>query len=174
MEVRTVLLSSRGAEREPAAELLLYLADRYQHLKEVIEPALKRGTTVLCDRYHDATLVYQGLARGLGVEWIEELASPLQLLTPDLTLVLDLEVPDALVRARVRNDATGDALGRFEGEAVSFHERVQAGYRQLAGRYPDRILLIDARGDPEQVTRRLTEVLASRGVLPRTAPGGKG
>ena len=173
LEVRQVLLSTAGARREPEAELLLYLADRFQHLKERIEPTLAAGTTVLCDRYHDATLVYQGLARGLGLDWIDRLAGPLKLLAPDLTLVLDLEVAQALGRARARNDAAEDTLGRFESEEFSFHERVRAGYYELAERYPQRVRLVDAGGAAESVTPRLIEVLESRGILPRPAPAGE-
>src|SRR5690606_23753054 len=102
-ELRAILLNKKGAKREPLSELLLYLADRYQHLKEVIEPALKEERVVICDRYHDATLVYQGHARGLGFEIVESLADLLGIRQPDLTLVLDLEVEVALPRARLRN-----------------------------------------------------------------------
>ena len=97
-EVRQILLQREGAQREPTAELLLYLADRYQHLKEVIEPTLTQGLHVLCDRYHDATLAYQGHARGLGFPMVDQLAKILALRIPDLTLVLDLEVEVGLKR----------------------------------------------------------------------------
>ena len=98
-EVRQILLQREGAQREPTAELLLYLADRYQHLKEVIEPSLTQDLHVFCDRYHDATLAYQGHARGLGFPMVDQLAKILALRIPDLTLVLDLEVEVGLKRA---------------------------------------------------------------------------
>lgn len=168
-EVRNVLLSTAGARREPVSELLLYLADRYQHLKEIVEPALEAGTTVLCDRYHDATRVYQGLARGLGIDWIEELSEPLRLAVPDLTLVLDLEIDQGVARARARNLESDDTMSRFEGEDMEFHRKVREGYHLLADREPERIVLVDASGDVEAVQRRLVEVLQRRGILPLSA-----
>jgi dTMP kinase len=155
-EIRQVLLHKDGAEREPEAELLLYLADRYQHLKEIIEPALKTGLHVICDRYHDATLAYQGHARGIGFELIDRLAAILGLRTPDLTLVLDLDVKLGLTRAIERNQREDqEKWGRFEAENLSFHQRVREGYQRLAQREPERVLLVDASGDPEAVFEKI-------------------
>ena len=152
-EVRQILLQQEGAQREPTAELLLYLADRYQHLKEVIEPSLTQGLHVLCDRYHDATLAYQGHARGLGFPMVDQLAKILALRIPDLTLVLDLEVEVGLKRARERNqNENSENWGRFEAEDLYFHRRVREGYRLLVQREPNRVLLVDASGTPEAVS----------------------
>ena len=155
-EVRQILLQREGAQREPTAELLLYLADRYQHLKEVIEPSLTQGLHVLCDRYHDATLAYQGHARGLGFPMVDQLAKILALRIPDLTLVLDLEVEVGLKRARARNQKeNSETWGRFEAEDLDFHRRVREGYQLLVQREPDRVLPVDASGTPEEVFKKL-------------------
>ena len=102
-EIRQVLLDNSGALRQPVGELLLYLADRIQDLHEVIRPALERGLHVLCDRYHDATRAYQGFARGIPSALIDQLARQLEILTPDLTVVFEVDVPLGLQRARERN-----------------------------------------------------------------------
>jgi len=165
-EVRQILLQREGAQREPTAELLLYLADRYQHLKEVIEPSLTQGLHVLCDRYHDATLAYQGHARGLGFPMVDQLAKILALRIPDLTLVLDLEVEVGLKRAKERNQKeNSENWGRFEAEDLDFHRRVREGYQLLVQREPHRVLLVDASGTPEEVFKKLLGVLEERGVI---------
>ncbi|UCF39193.1 MAG: dTMP kinase [Acidobacteriota bacterium] len=162
-ELRQVLLRTDGAPREPIAELLLYLADRYQHLQEVVEPRLKQGITVISDRYHDATLAYQGYARGIGIERIEEIGRLIGVRKPDLTLVFDLEVSVGLQRARSRNqESEMEDLGRFEAENLEFHKRVREGYLQLARAEPERFAVIDATGLPEEVFRRVVAVIGER------------
>jgi dTMP kinase len=165
-EVRQILLQREGAQREPTAELLLYLADRYQHLKEVIEPSLTQDLHVFCDRYHDATLAYQGHARGLGFPMVDQLAKILELRIPDLTLVLDLEVEVGLKRARARNQKeNSETWGRFEAEDLDFHRRVKEGYQLLVQREPDRVLPVDASGTPEEVFKKLLGLLEERGII---------
>jgi len=165
-EVRQILLQREGAQREPTAELLLYLADRYQHLKEVIEPSLTQDLHVFCDRYHDATLAYQGHARGLGFPMVDQLAKILALRIPDLTLVLDLEVEVGLKRARARNQKeNSETWGRFEAEDLDFHRRVKEGYQLLVQREPDRVLPVDASGTPEEVFKKLLGLLEERGII---------
>ncbi len=165
-EVRQVLLQREGAQREPTAELLMYLADRYQHLREVIEPALTQGLHVLCDRYHDATLAYQGHARGIGFAIVDQLAEILALRLPDLTLVLDVEVEVGLKRARERNQReNSETWGRFEAEDLDFHRRVREGYQLLVKRSPNRILLVDASGTSEAVFEKILGLLEERGML---------
>ena len=164
--LRRVLLESNGPAREAEAELLLYLADRFQHLAEVIEPALRQGRTVLCDRCHAATLTYQGFARGIGFALIDQLARPLRIRMPDLTLILDLEVESGLARARRRNAVDGSqAWGRFEAETMRFHRRVREGYRLLARRDPDRISLVDASGNPHETLERLLARLEEKALI---------
>jgi dTMP kinase len=163
MAVRQVLLDPAGPAREPVAELLLYLADRYQHLHEVIEPALKQGITVLSDRYHDATRAYQGAARRIPGGLIEALTRQLSIREPDRTILLDLEPEIGLERARARNRSTGSAgaEGRFEDEELSFHRDVRAAYLDLARSAPARIAVVDASGTPDQVFGRIEPQLAA-------------
>ncbi len=159
--VRQVLLHLGGAPRVPMSELLLYLADRHQHLKEVIEPALARGIVVLCDRYHDATRAYQGAARGIHPAVIGELARLLEIPEPTGTVLLDLEPAAGLARARRRNasDSNAGAEGRFEAEDLSFHEAVRAAYLELARSSPARIRVVSAAGTPEAVFGRIRPLL---------------
>ena len=161
LALRHVLLQSHGAQREPLSELLLYLADRYQDLKEVIEPAVRRGIVVISDRYHDATRAYQGAARGIPAATIDELARVLGIPEPDGTILLDLDAEIALDRARQRNAANSSASseGRFEAEDLSFHRRVREGYLALARQYPHRIRVVPALGSPDEVFARIAPLL---------------
>ncbi len=167
--VRDILLRHDGVQREPLAELLLYLADRHQHLKEVVEPKLEAGFNVISDRYHDATMAYQGFARGIGFEKIDCLARILELRRPDLTIVLDVPVEVGLPRARSREQEDRDSqLGRFEFEDMAFHERVREGYRRLAEREPGRIFFVDGNAPPDQVFQRVLALLERhKALLPR-------
>jgi dTMP kinase len=159
--LRKVLLGTDGFRIEPWSELLLYLADRYQHLKETIEPALQRGFVVLSDRYHDATRAYQGAARGIPESDIETMIQLLGIIEPDKTILLDLEVEDGLSRARKRNlsDPSAAAEGRFEAEDIAFHRRVREAYLKIAGRAPHRIHVIRASGTPDEVFSRIAQLL---------------
>lgn len=168
--LRALLLDPAGPPLDASAELLLYAADRAQHLVEVVEPALAAGRWVLCDRYLDATVAYQGYGRELGAERVLALhrVPPLDR-RPDRTLVLDLDPAEALERARRRDAATGAAEreGRFEAEALAFHRRVAAGYRAIAAAEPDRVRLVDATGVPDAVAARVFEAVAD--LLPAEA-----
>lgn len=162
LELRRILLDTHGPARVPAAELLLYLADRVQHLQQVVEPALVQGRWVLSDRYHDATLAYQGYARGLGIDWIQETARPLRLRIPDLVVLLDLPVDLALARARHRNHSEQSTQGRFEAESLAFHQRVRDGYLQLASAFPNRYAQVDATGTPDEVSVRIRAIFVEK------------
>jgi dTMP kinase len=160
-KLRKVLLDMDSCRMEPWCELLLYLADRYQHLREVIEPAQKRGLFVLSDRYQDATRAYQGAARGIPQPEIEKLAQLLGIVEPDKTILLDLAPEIGLLRARARNAANPAAAaeGRFEAEDLEFHRRVREAYLALAGQWPQRIHVVDASGTPDQVFSRIAALL---------------
>src|SRR5579871_1999980 len=137
--IRRMVLAP-GAVIDPLAEALLMNASRAQHVAEVISPALRAGTTVLCDRFFDATLAYQGYGRGLDVEMLLELCLiATQRIAPDLTFLLDLapEVSGERVRARGASD-------RLELEDLAFHARVRAGYLDVARRFPSRVVVLDA------------------------------
>ncbi len=162
-QIRSVLLNPENGNLAPTAELLLYMADRAQHLETVVRPALAMGKVVVCDRFFDATLVYQGYARGLDRTMIRQLH---QLacggMTPHLTLLLDLAPEAGLARAwrRIDADSAHAKESRFEKEALAFHRRVRDGYLHLARREPQRFAIIDAAGDREAVWRQIESVLA--------------
>jgi dTMP kinase len=145
--IRAVLLDPDHAGMAPETELLLYMADRAEHVQTVIRPALAAGAGVLCDRFFDATIVYQGAARGLSADWVGRLHDlVLSSLKPDLTLLLDLPPEEGLARARHQLDRGGRASGesRFEAESLDFHQRVRNGYLALAAQAPERFRVIDA------------------------------
>ena len=136
----------------PEAELFLFLADRAQHVAEVIRPALQRGEVVLCDRYADSTVVYQGYGRGLDIERLRALNDmAIGGLWPDRTFVLDMDPADALKRARRRNAELGlsQKEGRFEAEQMSFHTRIREGFKLWAAHNTKRIIVLDAADSPE-------------------------
>lgn len=129
---------------DAVAELMLLCASRAQLVTEVIEPALRDGTTVLCDRFFDATVAYQGFGRGLDVEMLLEVCLvATRRIAPDLTFLIDIPVAVSAARVRARGDAD-----RMERESVQFHERVRAGYLQLATRF-NRIVILDGTLPPE-------------------------
>jgi len=162
--IRSILLDPANSALEPLAELLLYMADRAQHINELIRPALKKGKTVICDRYFDATLVYQGFARGLSIELIGQLHQLLfDDLKPDVTLLLDLPPQVGLERAwqQLNNGQRSGDESRFEAEAVAFHEKVRAGYLELARLEPERFRIIDAAQTQNQVFAAMREIVSS-------------
>ena len=161
--IRSLLLRPTATPMASLTELLLYTADRAQHLSEVVVPALEAGENVLCDRYLDATLAYQGYGRQLGCEQVLELHrySPLDRL-PDRTLLFDLDVATGLERARERNRAAGLDVteGRFEEEAIEFHERVRRGYLELAAADERRFRVIKAKSGTDKVEQAVLASLA--------------
>lgn len=148
----------------PWAELFLYLADRAQHAYEVLTPSLERCEYVICDRFTDATLAYQGYGRGLDVELIRAAgAFAAAGLVPDLTLLLEFdEVEEGLARARRRqqNDGTAGIEDRFEREDVIFHRRVRDGYRAIAAADPGRLRVLPAGLTAEELHRRVLDEIA--------------
>jgi dTMP kinase len=153
--LRQILLSEAHAVA-PRAELLLYAAERAEHVEKVIRPALERGEWVVCDRYGDATRAYQAFGRSLPREAVEAAqAIATGGLEPDLTLLLRLPLEESLARARARIAAKPDGLGRFEAEAEAFHRRVAEGYEALAEEFPMRIHTVDATGSVEEVAARV-------------------
>jgi len=162
--IRSILLDPANSALEPLAELLLYMADRAQHINELIRPALKNGKTVVCDRYFDATLVYQGFARGLSIDLIGQLHQLLfDDLKPDVTLLLDLSPQVGLERAwqQLNNGQRSGDESRFEAEAVAFHEKVRSGYLQLARLEPERFRIIDAAQTQNQVFAAMRKIVSS-------------
>jgi dTMP kinase len=153
-ELRSVLLRLESRNLSPLAELFLYLADRAQHVAEVVRPAIERGAIVISDRFTDSTVAFQGFGRGLDLGLIERLnAAAVAGVVPDLTVLLDLDPKIGLARARARNAASGTAAaeGRFEAEDLAFHARVRKGYLELARKEPGRIAVVDAGQSPDAV-----------------------
>jgi dTMP kinase len=164
LRIRSVLLDPKSRDMDPIAELLLYLSDRVQHIQRVILPELQRGRIVISDRYSDATMAYQGYARGLDRSLLRDLHERLcGNLQPDITFLLDLPVETGLSRAWKELDkGTRDiSESRFEAETLDFHQRVRSGYRDLARIYPDRFCVIDALPDEEQVQKSIRKIWSS-------------
>jgi dTMP kinase len=162
--IRALLLNPDHCGMAPETELLLYMADRAEHISTIIRPALAAGKTVLCDRFFDATLVYQGTARGLPPEWIAQLhALVFAGLQPDLTLLLDLPAEVGLARARrqLEKGARITQESRFEEETLTFHQRVREGYLELARRAPERFRVIDAAQDESRVRDDIRKAVES-------------
>ena len=140
-QIRNVLHDTANTAMAATAEVLLYSASRAQLVAERIRPAIESGHVVLCDRYADSTIAYQGYGRGLDFEMLEVLTTIATAgLTPDLTLLLDLDVTRGLSRRRDE----GEEMNRLDQESVAFHERVRAGYHRLAAAEPARWVMIDA------------------------------
>ena len=159
-KIRSILLDPANKKITGLTELMLYSADRAQHLAEVIEPALKYGCAVVCDRFSDATEAYQGHARGLGLETIEALTSIATAgRKPDLTLLLDIPAAQALSRAKAREEDGDGKEARFEQESLRFHEKVREGYLKIAAREPGRVKIIDATGKPEEVQAGIRKII---------------
>lgn len=163
-KIRGILLDAGNLEMNPTAELLLYAAARAQHVAEVVKPALNEGRIVLCDRFTDATLAYQGYGRGLDLSIISELNMiAAASLKPQLTLLLDCPVETGLSRAVARiNAAAGPREERFELESAQFHRRVKDGYLKLAAAEPERFIIIDGSGNIEQVAENVKKAVLSR------------
>ncbi len=164
LALRRVLLDPTMERINPVAELMLFAADRSQHIAETIGPALEKGQTILCDRFSDATVAYQGYGRGLPLETV--IAVDVQArgsLRPDLTVLIDLPVERGLARARARNQATPqNPESRIDEEELDFHSRVREGYLVISRREPDRFMVLDGLQSPEKLCRLVTQRIASR------------
>jgi dTMP kinase len=163
-KIRAILLDAENRALSPLAELMLYAAARAQHVTEVIAPALEAGKIVLCDRFCDATVAYQSFGRGIDRVVIETLnLQACQGVSPDLTILVDCDPAVGLERARRRIEASsGPREERFELEALAFHQRVRAGYQQLAADEPDRFLIINGSGTIEENFATISTQVAAR------------
>lgn len=152
MQIRRVLLDAKNHELRPTTELLLMFAARAQNVDELILPALSRGEIVLCDRFTDSSLAYQGAARGLGADVVYEVDRiACRGLVPDLTIVVDVATELGLERARARNQNSQEVETRLDEQAIEFHRKVRDAYLQLASDEPNRVKLIDGAGSEEKV-----------------------
>jgi dTMP kinase len=168
--IREVLLAPGHRAMCPEAELGLYFSDRAQHLREIVWPALGAGKIVVSDRFTDSTLAYQGFGRGLSLALIGRLDRIMTgAFRPDVTVLLDLKAETGLSRARRRNRESESQRkeGRFEIEALGFHERVRRGYLELARREPGRFVLVPVEGSPAKVHEAVWARLQEASKLPR-------
>jgi len=149
--IRKILLDPASKEITPRAELLMYFASRAQNVEQVIRPALDRGAIVLCDRFTDSTLCYQGCGRGLDASLILTLDQiACQDIHPDLTVLIDIDVATSQERARRRNERMSTNETRLDDESTAFHNRVRMGYHALAKQHPGRFIVIN--GAPKAAT----------------------
>lgn len=159
-QIRNVILDKANTKMDPRTEALLYAASRRQHLVEKVWPALKEGKIVICDRYLDSSLAYQGGARGLGVEEILKInLFATENTWPDLTLLFDIKPEVGL--ARIASNASRE-VNRLDLEKLDFHNKVRDTFLTLAKRYPDRYVIIDASLSREEVAKATLEAILSR------------
>ena len=158
-KIREILLNPDNKKMLKETEMLLYGASRTQHVEEIIKPALKSGKIVLCDRYSDSTLAYQGFGRDMGISFIKR-ACPLSLGTiqPDLTILLDLDVKTGL--SRIKNRIHGN--DRIEKEKIAFHNKVRKGYLQLAKASRGRIKIVRADKEIDEVLEEIKNIVAKK------------
>jgi dTMP kinase len=161
--LRKVLLEAGDQEIAEPGELFLYLADRAQHVKEVVAPALRAGKIVLCDRFSDSTLAYQGYGRGMDLDWLRRLNdTATDGLRPDLSFLFDCPVDVGLARAARRGAAaqTGQAReDRFERERRDFHEKVRQGFIALARAEPERFRVVDGSRPIAEVAEQIRAII---------------
>ena len=157
-QIRAVLTSMDNPELLPRTEILLFLAARAQLVEQVIRPALREGKVVLCDRYGDSTLAYQGYGHGLDLNSLRAMLNfATEGLKPDLTLLMDLDIKTGLARKK-----SIDEWNRLDAYEVSFHERVRAGYLQLAEEEPERWQRVDASMPKDEVQTMLRQIVLQR------------
>lgn len=159
-EIRNVILDKRNTEMDPRTEALLYAASRRQHLVEKVWPALKAGKIVICDRYLDSSLAYQGGARGLGIDQVLQMNEfATEGAFPDLTLLFDLPPEDGLKRIASNSDRE---VNRLDLEKIQFHHEVREAFLELSKRYSSRYVIIDASQTLDEVFKQTYSVIKSR------------
>ncbi|WP_045515594.1 dTMP kinase [Neobacillus niacini] len=159
-QIRRVILDKENTSMDPRTEALLYAAARRQHLVEKVMPAIEDGKVVLCDRFVDSSLAYQGHARGLGIDEVFTINQfAIEQMMPDLTIYFDIEPELGLQRI---NKNKGREVNRLDLENLEFHHKVREGYHLLMKRFPDRIVRIDASGEVNDVFSKTMEVLKAK------------
>ena len=160
-QIRSILLNPKHEELQPESELLLYLADRIQHLQELILPAKTAGKIVLCDRFHDSTVAYQGYGRGLNLNSIESIfAHCIKPYAPDLTILLNIS-PET-VASRLERRQEHAEKDRLDLESLSFFKRVAQGFQELAATEPDRFICINGEQDIKDIHLQIVNILQQR------------
>ena len=149
-QIREILLNPNNDKMDPSTESILLSASRAQLTREIIIPALERGNIVICDRYADSTLAYQGYGRGINLEWLEKLnAFATAGLKPDITLLVDLPVDEALNRMQSKS------FDRIEMEGIEFLDKVRSGYLELTDRFSKRYFMIDGKETIEEMSKKI-------------------
>ncbi|MFC5470382.1 dTMP kinase [Cohnella suwonensis] len=145
--IRKIILDRKNTKMDARTEALLYAAARRQHLVEVVQPAIEQGKVVICDRFVDSSLAYQGYARGLGIEKVWDINRfATEDCMPDITLYLDIDPEVGLARIEANEQRE---VNRLDLESINFHKMVRDGYREVAKRFPERIKVLDANVDPD-------------------------
>jgi dTMP kinase len=157
-DIRKLLVEGEPERWTPLAETLLFLAARADHVARIIEPALAGGAWVLCDRFADSTVVYQGAGRGLGIERVRSLQRQVGAVRPDLTFILDIDPRDGLMRTHKR----GAAENRFEKFDAGFHDRLRESFLQIAREEPDRCIVVNAARAQDVVASEIWSQLEAR------------
>jgi dTMP kinase len=161
-KIRRILLDSANQELGPTTEILLYFASRAQNVDEWILPAIQRGEIVLCDRFTDSSLAYQGYGRGLGPDTVMTLDNiACRGLKPDLTILVDVQAEASLARARARNLAEPHCETRMDDQSIEFHRRVYDAYHALAASEPGRVKLVDGNTDIDSIERAVWEIVSA-------------
>ena len=160
-QIRNILLNPAHKELHPESELLLYLSDRIQHLTETILPAKAEGKIILCDRFHDSTVAYQGYGRGLNLNSIESIFTySIKPYTPDLTFLLTISTTIVVSRLEKRKEQS--SRDRLDIESSNFFERVSKGYQELASAEPDRFVCIDGEQEIEVIHQQIISEIQDR------------
>jgi len=161
-KIRRILLDAAHQELSPTTEILLYFASRAQNVDEWIVPAIQRGEIVLCDRFTDSSLAYQGYGRGLGADTVTALDRiACRGLKPDLTILVDVQAEASLARARARNLAQPHCETRMDDQSIEFHRRVYDAYHALAASEPGRVKLVDGNTDIDSIERAVWEIVSA-------------
>ncbi|MEH7335685.1 dTMP kinase [Neobacillus drentensis] len=159
-QIRRVILDKENTAMDPRTEALLYAAARRQHLIERVKPALEAGRDVLCDRFVDSSLAYQGYARGLGIDEVWSINQfAVENLMPELTIYFDIEPELGLTRI---NKNKGREINRLDLENLEFHHKVRKGYHLLLDRFPERIVKIDASGTVDEVFKKTLQIVEKK------------
>jgi len=157
-KIREILLTPIDEKFPAIAELMLYEADRNLHIHNIIKPNIQKGTNVICDRFTDSTLAYQGYARGLDINLIKKLNEiATENIKPDITFLIDIPVEEGL--KRIKKERTID---RIEQESIEFHRRLREGFIKIAGKNKDRIHIIDGLKNPDEIFLNILNTLKKK------------
>ncbi len=160
-KIREILLSHSDEIFPPLAELFLYEADRNFHIRNLIKPKISQGYTVVCDRFIDSTLAYQGYARGLDIEFVKKMNSiASENIKPDITFLIDIPVEEGLKRIQKTREKD-----RIEKEELDFHKKLREGFLKIAQEEKDRIIVLNGLEPPEKIFSQIIEILKNRNII---------